>query len=66
LCSSLDPSIYKHVVLGLIFLKYVFDAFENRKKELENEFRNPDSESYLGDEELIIMSLEKRTKIKRY
>ena len=26
--SSLDASVYKHVVLGLIFLKYVSDAFE--------------------------------------
>jgi type I restriction enzyme M protein len=52
--SSLDPSIYKHVVLGLIFLKYVSDAFESRRKELENEFRNPDSELYLGDDEELI------------
>ena len=24
----MDPSEYKHVVLGLIFLKYISDAFE--------------------------------------
>ncbi len=33
--SSLDAANYKHVVLGLIFLKYVSDAFEERRNELE-------------------------------
>ncbi len=28
--GSLDPAEYKHVVLGLIFLKYISDAFERR------------------------------------
>lgn len=32
--SNLDPSEYKHVVLGLIFLKYISDAFEERHQEL--------------------------------
>ncbi len=29
--GSMDASSYKHVVLGLIFLKYVSDAFEERR-----------------------------------
>ena len=29
--GSMDASEYKHVVLGLIFLKYVEDAFEERR-----------------------------------
>ena len=33
----MDPSEYKHVVLGLIFLKYVEDAFEERRATLEAE-----------------------------
>lgn len=32
--SSLDAANYKHIVLGLIFLKYVSDAFEERQEEL--------------------------------
>lgn len=28
--SNLDAAEYKHVVLGLIFLKYVSDSFEDR------------------------------------
>ena len=54
LLPTLDAAVYKHVVLGLIFLKYVSDSFEIRRKELETEFRNPDSELYLGDDEELI------------
>lgn len=32
--SNLDAANYKHIVLGLIFLKYVSDAFEQRQEEL--------------------------------
>ncbi|QNO38658.1 SAM-dependent DNA methyltransferase [Protaetiibacter sp. SSC-01] len=32
-----EPSEYKHVVLGLVFLKYVSDRFEERRKTLEQE-----------------------------
>ena len=35
--GNLEPSEYKHVVLGLIFLKYISDAFEARYIELEKE-----------------------------
>lgn len=33
--GSMDAADYKHVVLGLIFLKYVSDAFEKRRKQIE-------------------------------
>lgn len=45
--SSLDASVYKHVVLGLIFLKYVSDAFEERQNELRAQFQNPDHDYYM-------------------
>jgi type I restriction enzyme M protein len=32
--GHMDPSEYKHVVLGLIFLKYISDAFQERYEEL--------------------------------
>ncbi len=32
--NNLDAANYKHVVLGIIFLKYVSDAFEERRNEL--------------------------------
>jgi type I restriction enzyme M protein len=31
--GNMDASEYKHVVLGLIFLKYISDAFEHRYQE---------------------------------
>ena len=35
--GSMDAAEYKHVVLGLIFLKYISDAFEEVHAELESE-----------------------------
>lgn len=35
--SHMDAAVYKHVVLGLIFLKYVSDSFLDRYNELINE-----------------------------
>ena len=42
--SSLDAAVYKHAVLGLIFLKYVSDSFEERQKEVEAQLRDPRSD----------------------
>ena len=32
--QNVEPSEYKHIVLGLIFLKYVSEAFEAQRKKL--------------------------------
>ena len=50
LLPMLDAAVYKHVVLGLIFLKYVSDSFTTRRIELGRAFRDPKNEYYLGDE----------------
>ncbi len=47
--SNLDAAVYKHVVLGLIFLKYVSDAFKERHEELEAAFADPKNDYYLED-----------------
>ena len=49
--GSMDASEYKHVVLGLIFLKYVSDTFEARRAFLEEAVANPESDHYVGREE---------------
>ena len=49
--SNLDAAVYKHVVLGLIFLKYVSDAFEERQKELREQFQNPEHDYYMAPED---------------
>src|SRR5687768_8463599 len=33
--GNMDAAEYKHVVLGLLFLKYISDAFEEKHAELE-------------------------------
>ena len=35
--GSMDAAEYKHVVLGLIFLKYISDAFEEAYAQLQSE-----------------------------
>ncbi len=37
--GSIDAAEYKHVVLGLIFLKYISDAFETRRAKLAEELK---------------------------
>lgn len=45
--SNLDAAVYKHAVLGLIFLKYVSDAFDLRREELEKAFKDPKSDYFI-------------------
>ncbi len=45
--ASLDAAVYKHAVLGLIFLKYVSDSFAARQAEIDKQLRNPKSDYYL-------------------
>lgn len=49
--SSMDAAEYKHIVLGLIFLKYISDAFDERRNALTEAFANPSTELYLPDPE---------------
>ncbi len=42
--NNLDAANYKHVVLGLIFLKYVSDAFDERQTELRRLFTEDNSD----------------------
>lgn len=49
--GSVEASEYKHVVLGLIFLKFASDKFEERRKELISEWK----EKYLEMTEFYTM-----------
>lgn len=51
LLPSLDASQYKHVVLGLVFLKYVSDSFDIRRKQLTEQFKTPKHEYFLDPED---------------
>ena len=49
--GNLEPSDYKHVVLGLIFLKYISDAFEAKHAALlaEDPLVAEDADEYLAE-----------------
>ena len=47
--GSVESAEYKHLVLGLIFLKYISDAFEQRRRVLEAELSNPERDGYVVD-----------------
>jgi type I restriction enzyme M protein len=58
--ANMDAAEYKHLVLGLIFVKYVSDTFAARRAELECKFTDLDDEYFLDDPELIPAELEDR------
>ncbi|ABD67794.1 N-6 DNA methylase [Rhodoferax ferrireducens T118] len=60
--AAVNPSEYMHVVLGLVFLKYISDAFKERRLELQAAFQDPANDYYLGTDadELIAQELEAR------
>lgn len=55
-----EPSEYKHVVLGLVFLKYISDRFEARHQRLEVSFSDPSSDDYIPKTETRAHLLESR------
>lgn len=49
--ANMDAAEYKHIVLGLIFLKYVSDSFAGRRAELERKLTDENDDYYLGDDD---------------
>ena len=49
--STLSAAEYKHAVLGLIFVKYVSDAFQKRRAALEEHLKDPQHDYYLPRED---------------
>ena len=45
--STLDAAQYKHTVLGLVFLKYVSDAFDIRRQQLQAQLTDESHDYYL-------------------
>jgi type I restriction enzyme M protein len=58
--GNLDAAEYKHVVLGLIFLKYISDAFESRRAKLEALCDDPKSDYHVTDAKQKQATLEDR------
>jgi len=49
--ANLDAAVYKHAVLGLIFLKYVSDAFDIRQQQVESQLRDENHDDFLDPAE---------------
>lgn len=58
--GHVESAEYKHLVLGLIFLKYISDAFERRRAALTVETRTPGSDLFTEDEDERAEILEDR------
>ncbi len=56
--NNMDAAEYKHVVLGLIFLKYLSDAFDERHISLKDELSDPTSTWYIAEPEIRYGALE--------
>ena len=45
--QQLDAANYKHIVLGLIFLKYISDSFTHQQAKIQAELTDPENALYL-------------------
>src|SRR5665811_1519855 len=58
--GHMDPAEYKHVLLGLIFLKYISDAFVERRNTLAALTADPESDYFVPDPQARHFVLEDR------
>jgi Domain of unknown function (DUF3387)/HsdM N-terminal domain len=58
--GHMDAAEYKHVVLGLVFLKYISDAFEERHQQLQLWSSDPSSDLYVKEEKARYLVTEDR------
>jgi type I restriction enzyme M protein len=60
--ANMDAAEYKHLVLGLIFVKYISDTFAARRVELTRRFTDENDEYFLHecDDEMLSTELEDR------
>lgn len=58
--ATVAPADYKHIVLPLIFLRYLSLRYDKRRKELEKQLSDPNSPMYFNDAEIVREILEDR------
>src|SRR5260221_2950384 len=49
--GSVESAEYKHLVLGLLFLKYISDSFERRRGWLQHATRDPANPDYFTEDD---------------
>lgn len=64
--GNIDPSEYKYIVLGLIFLKYVSDSFYQQRQKIQKWMSDSSNKHYfIPDEKARIKMLEDKEMYKR-
>ena len=58
--SNMDAAEYKHVVLGLIFLKYISDVFARRQRQLIELVNDPNSDYFMPSDDAKQAVIESR------
>lgn len=58
--GNISSSDYKYVVLGLIFLKYISDAFEAQRKKAEEDNYDPEDRDYYSADNVFWVPQESR------
>ena len=58
--GNIDSSDYKHVVLGLLFLKYISDSFYQRREKLVKDMADKKSDYYIPNESVREQELENK------
>ena len=56
--ANMDAAEYKHIVLGLIFVKYISDTFQTRRAELMHKFADSQDDYYLQDADPDVIDAE--------
>lgn len=48
--ANMDAAEYKHIVLGLIFIKYISDTFQIQQDKLVQQFSDKNHDNFIGEE----------------
>ena len=56
--ANMDAAEYKHIVLGLIFVKYISDTFQTRRVELAVKFADTSDDYYLDSADAMLLAEE--------
>jgi type I restriction enzyme M protein len=48
--AQMDAAEYKHIVLGLIFLKYISDSFTAQQDKIREMVSDPDSDYFISED----------------
>jgi type I restriction enzyme M protein len=56
--ANMDAAEYKHIVLGLIFVKYISDTFQSRRDELTRRFADAADDYFIPDADAATLAEE--------